>query len=342
MHNEILQYEKAEVYSNPILSASKIEKLTALWALSESALGGILHALRFPLRGMFISSVAIIIISMIARFSDKRWQIIKSTILVILIKALISPHTPLTAYLAVFLQGLLGELFFFTKKFKILSPLLLGIVVSLLNGFQKVIVLTLIFGMTLWETINDFINYIATDWFRLNIENPVDFSVILISIYVGIHLILGIIAGLLAYTIPNSVEKKIKETSTVTPFIERIENEEKFKKRKRRKWLRPSTISIFVLSVILILVSYLYPETSKFDVKAIIIMLVRAVLIMVIWFSVIGPWVTNYIRKHLSKKQNKYAKEISSFISFMPGLKILVASAWEASASLKGVKRIKL
>ena len=121
MDSESIQYENTEVHSNGILSASKIEKLTALWALGESALGGILHALRFPLRGMIISSVAIIIISMIARFSNKRGQILKSTVLVILIKGVISPHTPLTAYLAVFLQGSLGELFFFTKKFKLLS-----------------------------------------------------------------------------------------------------------------------------------------------------------------------------------------------------------------------------
>jgi hypothetical protein len=342
LQREIIRNEDVEVYQNLLLSSSKVEKITALWALSESALGGVLHALKFPFRGMIISSVAIILISMIARFSDKRGQIIKSTILVILIKAAISPHSPLTAYLAVFLQGLLGELFFITKKFKMLSSLLLGITVSLLNGFQKVLVLTLIYGMTLWETVNDLLNYIAEKWFMFNISNPIDFSVLLISFYVGIHLILGVIAGILAYTIPNSVEEKLKEPSFMIPLIERKENGQKIRRKKKSKWLKPSALVIFILSVILIIASYLYPETGRFDVNAIIIMLVRSVLIMVIWFFIIAPRITNYLKKYLNKKQNKYAKEFSSFVSFMPNLKILVASALKASSKFKKVKRIKL
>jgi len=338
----ITEDEEAEVHQNPLLSSSKVEKITALWALSESALGGILHALKFPFRGMIISSVAIILISMIARFSDKRGQIVKSTILVILIKAAISPHSPLTAYLAVFLQGLLGELFFFTKKFKMLSALLLGITVSFLNGFQKVLVLTLIYGMTLWATVDDFLNYIAEKWFMFSISDPIDFSVLLISVYVGIHVLLGVIAGIMAYTIPNRVEEKLKEPSFMIPLMEQKANEQKIKRKRKRKWLKPSALVIFILSVILILASYLYPETSKFDVSAIIIMLARSVLIMVIWFFFIAPRITNYLKKYLYKKQNKYAKEFTSFISFMPNLKILVASAWKTSSKFKRVKRLKL
>jgi hypothetical protein len=342
LQTEAIRTEEAEVHQNPLLSSSKVGKITALWALSESALGGILHALKFPFRGMIISSVAIILISMIARFSDKRGQIVKSTILVILIKAVISPHSPLTAYLAVFMQGLLGELLFITKKFKLLSSLLLGITVSLLNGFQKVLVLTLIYGITLWETINGLLNYIAEDWFMFNIDNPIDFSFLLISFYVALHIIFGIIAGILAYIIPNNVEEKLRETSLIIPLVDRIGNEQKFKRKKKRKWLKPSALTIFILSVILILASYLYPESSRFDVKAIIIMLVRSVLIMVIWFYILAPRIMNYLKKYLDKKQNKYAQEISSFVSYMPGLKILVASAWKTSSKLKGFRRIKL
>jgi hypothetical protein len=348
LQTEAIRIEEAEVQQNPPLSSSKVGKITALWALSESALGRILHALKFPFRGMIISSVAIILISiiilisMIARFSDKRGQIIKSTILVILIKAAISPHSPLTAYLSVFLQGLLGELFFFTKKFKMLSSLLLGITVSFLNGFQKVLVLTLIYGMTLWETVDDFLNYIAEKWFMFNNSDPIDFSALLIGFYVGIHLILGVIAGILAYTIPNSVEEKLKEPSLIIPLIERKENERKFRRKKKSKWLKPSALLIFILSVIIILASYLYPETSRFDVNAIIIMLVRSVLIMAVWFFMVAPRITNFLKKYLHKKQNKYVKEFNSFVSFMPNLKILVASAWKSSSKFKRVKRIKL
>jgi len=94
-----------------------ITRLSALWALSESMLGGLLHAAHIPLRGMIISSAAVIIICLIAHFSEKNGEILKATIIVLIIKGAISPYTPFAAYLAVFMQGLLGEIFFYKKRF---------------------------------------------------------------------------------------------------------------------------------------------------------------------------------------------------------------------------------
>ncbi|MGB5288359.1 MAG: hypothetical protein WBN42_07680, partial [Ignavibacteriaceae bacterium] len=68
-----------------------ILKITALWAFSESAFGGILHALTIPLRGLFISSAAVLFISLIALFAKSNKDILKATIIVILIKAVVSP-----------------------------------------------------------------------------------------------------------------------------------------------------------------------------------------------------------------------------------------------------------
>jgi hypothetical protein len=97
-------------------SSSNAEKLTKLWALSESMLGGVLHAVKMPFRGMILSGAAVILIGMLANFSEKRGQIFRSTVLVVTIKATVSPHSPLTAYLSVFMQGLLGELFFLSEN----------------------------------------------------------------------------------------------------------------------------------------------------------------------------------------------------------------------------------
>ena len=42
-------------------------------------------------------------------------EIIKSTLIVLLVKLLVSPHTPLTAYFAVTIQGILGYFLFLPK-----------------------------------------------------------------------------------------------------------------------------------------------------------------------------------------------------------------------------------
>jgi hypothetical protein len=72
-----------------------VSRVTALWAFSEAALGGVLHALRIPFTGLFIGGAAVIFLSLIAHFSSRKTAIIQSTLVVILIKGIVSPYTPL-------------------------------------------------------------------------------------------------------------------------------------------------------------------------------------------------------------------------------------------------------
>lgn len=322
------------------LGSTATTRLTALWGLSESALGGVLHAFKMPFRGMIISSIAIIIISMIANFSAKRGQIIRSTFIVILIKAFVSPHTPPTAYFSVFMQGLLGELLFFTRKFKLLSSLLLGIAVSLLNGFQKIIVLTVIYGQNLWKVIDDFYIFIVQKWFGIVVSEGMVFSRQLIAGYILIHLIAGIGAGLLAYLVPKKVEAKMHEPPTLPPF-EEITIERIPRKRKRKWWLKPSTLIIIALSAVVILLSFIYPETDRFDVAGILIMLLRSFLIMALWFFVVAPVLKRYFIKLFNKKRNNsYAGEIDDILTLIPTMKRILASSWISAKEFKGLNRI--
>lgn len=332
---------------NTSLPSGRAERLTALWALSESTLGGILHALKFPFRGMIISGAAVILISLIANFSDKKNQILKSTIIVILVKAIISPHTPLTAYLSVFLQGLIGEILFLSRKFRFLSALLLGILVALLNGFQKILVLTIIYGQTLWRTIDDFINYINKEWLFTNIENPINFSAILILSYIGIHLIAGLIAGVLAYRIPKFVKARLNDVNLTSDF-NKIRNTSAYQSqttgkvntKRKRKYLKPSAIIIFSISIIILITSYFYTGSEYFDVNAIMIMLARSVIIIFIWFYFIAPRIKRFMVKRISSSKNKYSKEAESVISALPIIKEMIISIWKYSASYPGIKRI--
>ncbi|GIK22209.1 MAG: hypothetical protein BroJett005_16230 [Ignavibacteriota bacterium] len=335
-----IQAQSENLYKESFLSLSKAGRITALWALSESTLGGLLHALKLPFRGMIISSAAIILIGMIAKFSDKRGQIIKSTLVVIFIKAAISPHSPATAYLSVLIQGIIGEFLFFSKRFTLISSLIFGIVISLLNGFQRVLVLTLIYGNTLWKSIDHLLNYIAKDWLFIPIDNQIKFSLLLIILYVGMHLLIGITAGIFAYTIPKSVKKRLAEPALFIPIINADSEEQKIKKAKKRKWLKPSAIAIILIASAVVILNYFYPLSDKMFVNDIIIMIVRSILIMSLWFFVFAPRVKNYIKKFFYNRQNKYAKDINLYLTSIPTLKGLIAASWKNSSSYKGVKKL--
>jgi hypothetical protein len=320
--------------------ADEIQKLTALWALSEATVGGILHALKIPFRGMMISSIAIVLISMIAHFAQRPFQIIRSTMSVVIVKAAISPYIPLAAYLAVFLQGIFGQIYFSGKRFRLLSSLLLAITVSLLNGFQKIIVLTIVYGHSLWQTIDDFIVFANREWFHFNISDSISLSYIILSGYIAIHLAMGIIAGALAYYIPIKVERKMKDPELIKEFKNR-KLPVTIKAKKKRKWLKPFSFFVIVLAGVALLLSYMYPSSGVFDVSGIAIMSVRSFLILFLWFYVVSPMVKNYLLRIFDKhRQKDYARDIDAIFVVLPELKNTLSAAWAISAKRHNISRI--
>lgn len=320
-----------------------LTRLTALWALSESMLGGLLHAAHVPFRGMIISSAAVIIICLIAHFAERRGEILKATIIVLLIKAVVSPHTPVAAYGSVFLQGLLGEAFFFSKRFYAISSMTLGAVVGILTGLQRLITLTLIFGITFWDAINQFLNYVIKEFFIPSSETSTfDFSLFLMGLYVLIHLLFGFAAGLFASKMPakiNSEDAKDFIVSEINSFNSK-EFEAVRKTKRKLWWSKPSYLLIFIFSVGLLIISYTNPLAINLNKNSIVVMLLRSILIMLIWFYFLSPVLLTIIKRLLHKRQNEYTNEITSMINHFPIYKNAAAVIWRLSAKQKGFRRL--
>ncbi len=315
-------------------------KITTLWAFSESAFGGILHALTIPLRGLFIASAAVLFISLIALFSKNNKEILKATLIVILIKAVVSPHSPLTAYLAVSVQGVFGFLFFFTNKFYKISALLLGLTVLFLSGVQKIVVLTILFGNTLWESFNIFIKQVLTELF--NITHPdINYGYVIIAVYVLLHLAAGLFIGIYAGRLPQKIDyyKNIIPNSLENRIGEEIQQK---KKRKKKSWfLRPTGIFVIAISAGIIILSYLSPELEENIAMSVILMLVRALAITFIWYTIAAPLARKYFEKFVRKRKSEYAKELEAIISMFPQFRNIVNYCWKNSKNKKGLKRIR-
>lgn len=314
-------------------------RITALWAFSESAFGGILHALTIPLRGLFISSAAVLFISLLALFSKNSKEILKATFIVILIKAVVSPHSPLTAYLAVSLQGVLGYLLFSTKRFYKISALLLGLLVLFFSGIQKIIILTILFGNTLWDSLNLFIEQVSSELLGIN-QPGINYGYFLIGGYVALHLAAGLFIGIYAGRLPH----KIKYYQNLIPdSIEKKIGEEipRKEKRKKKSWLlRPTGIFIIVISAGVVIGSYLSPELDESAALSVVIMLLRSLLITFFWYTLLAPIAKKLLQKLVSKGRSKYAKDLEEIVSMFPQFKNIVNYCWKISSTKKGIKRI--
>lgn len=316
-------------------------KITALWAFSESALGGILHAISIPLRGIFISSAAVLFITLIALFSKSNKEILKSTLIVLLIKALVSPYTPLTAYFAVTIQGLLGYILFFSNSFFKLSAFLLGLFTLLFSGMQKIIVLTLVFGTTLWKSLNIFISQISKEFFSINLYSNIHYGYLIILIYLAIHISAGIFIGFYAGLLPAKINRYINNIPDELFLQNDLDLPTKQKRKKKNWFLRPTGITIVIVSLTVLVFTYISPSSLEIGSNEIIVMLFRSIIITIIWLTLVGPIVKKLFQKYLAGKKSFYADEISEIMGLFPQFRKVVSYCWKNSSNKKGIKRLR-
>jgi hypothetical protein len=88
---------------------------------------------------------------------------------VLIVKAMVSPHTPFPAYIAVSFQGFIGFVLYSFLGINFYSIFLLATITMIESAIQKLIILTLFFGKPLWKSVDVFIEfYSTTNWIISN------------------------------------------------------------------------------------------------------------------------------------------------------------------------------
>ncbi|GAB4290712.1 MAG: hypothetical protein Kow0098_09520 [Ignavibacteriaceae bacterium] len=318
-------------------------RLAAFWAFFEAAPGGILHALKIPFRGLLLTSVSVLSIVLIAYYSKKNQEILKSLLIVLIIKGIVSPHSPVTAYLALTLQGLMGYLFFSTKRYFRTSALLLGVFGALFSGIQKIFILTLIFGNTLWNSINIFSDYVISEVFGLS-EVNFNLSIYLIGTYIIIHILFGIFVGIISGKMPDKLTSKVSAIDS--DEIIRAINWHKTPTREKGKykswWKRPTGLLVIFLSVAVVIISYLNPEYNNNIIFEILFMLIRSVVLLGIWYYLLSPFLIKTFKRYINRRQSDYNYEVKRILNLLPVFRSVVGYTWDKVRNLRGLKKLKM
>ena len=297
-----------------------ITRLTALWALSESGLGGMMHALKIPFTGFFLGGFAIVVITLIAHFSQNRWKdILQATLLVVLIKAAASPHSPPPAYIAVGFQGLMGAVVYSTLPVFRLAAVLFGMLALFESAIQKFLVMTLIFGKSLWEALDLFFQGIAKD---LSLSSDFSFSFWLIAVYTGIYTLWGMVLGWWAGKLPQQLEVQqmeiLQQYEALTISVEE-EQLEKKKNKRFKKLFGAFFILLFVVGVFLI-----QGAGSKATYA-----ILRTLAALLLLFYLINPLIKWLLQKWAGKKQGNEKAKMQTLLDMLPELRNLIAPAMQ-------------
>jgi hypothetical protein len=308
-----------------------ILRLTALWALAESGLGGWMHALKLPFTGIFVGGFAVVIISLIAHYSGNSFkQIWKATMLVLLVKFAVSPQSPFQAYIAVAFQGIMGAVFYSLISYRPVASLLFGIIAMLESAVQKLIFMTLIFGKSLWEALDSFFKAIAKDF---SLPGDTSFSLWVIAIYIGIYFVWGIVLGGWINGLPKRIEH---HTVKINAHIGELKQEiGPTEKRRQNKWLELIGILLFII----IALSY---DSSGFSGGAgrALYILLRTVAVLLLLIYVVNPMVQWLMQRWISRTKGKRKEELKAVMDLLPEMRTYIKPAYLiAKARHRGISR---
>lgn len=301
-----------------------IDKLTALWALSEAGIGGILHSLKIPFSGFFLAAFAIIMIRLIAFFSVNVFRsVIRATILVLMIKAAVSPQSPVTAYFAVAFQGVVGAVVFGVVKNQSFASYVISILCLLQTALQKLIVLLIIFGTSFFESLDVFISDVFKN---LGLEIQY-FAVWVVGLYLLIYLLWAIYIGYICTLLPNEILSRQEKFENLALADE---SETKINPHKIKPFFRNTILIVLVLAGMYIL-------ALTFDSKAMMNGFYRALIVIFLW-NILSPFIKKGVLWFLNRNRGDYSRDFSSIFLLLPKLKSKIKPAYiMAKSESKGL-----
>ena len=310
-----------------------IRRLTAIWALNECALGGILHATQIPFKGLIIGGFAVIIISLICVLSQNiKKSIVMSLLIVLSIKFLLSPHTSPTAYFAVAFQGFAGIAIFSIISNRYIAAMLLAVLAMLQSAFQKIIVLTLIFGTSIWEAVDIWGKWIGD---QTGIFFETSSSVLLISFYLGVYFTGGIIIGHVAGNLTRDMFHFWEDSRYKLILNSSHQMNLRVVKTKRKN----AMYVVFTVLLLLILLSFLIVDDGDFALWRAIVILARVIGILFFWYAIIAPWIVKKINHYFSSRHGMIAEEIKETLSLLPYIAWIVRRSWREARTETPFKR---
>lgn len=293
-----------------------------------------MHALQIPFTGLVIGGMAVIIISLIAEIAEQdHKQVLRSALIVLIVKAMVSPNTPFPAYIAVSFQALLGYTLFRLLRVHFFSILLLSTMAMLESAIQKLLILTLFFGKSFWKASDDMLTFIANQ-FGISSSNG---SQWVIGIYLLIYIAGGFFIALMAFKIIRGFSSENENSALHNGLIinKGIFIEDLSKKKTIYYKLGIMILVLVTLSVIL----FVFAADTNQGWLAVLKTTSWTISVILIWFMLIGPLFTRGIKKWLQKKESRYSEEVLNILSFLPVLRQLTGLAWQKSKLYKGLTR---
>ncbi|MCC7377761.1 MAG: hypothetical protein IT255_00205, partial [Chitinophagaceae bacterium] len=212
-----------------------------------------------------------------------------------------------------------------------ISILLLSIIAMLESALQKILILTLFFGQSIWK---------ATDSMVTLLVKQIGFtaqhgSYWIVVVYLCIYILGGFLIAWITY-------KSIKDFYTDKKTNVTVGNIKLFSPNQKQPIIKNKYKKLWVFIFLMLSLSailFLFATDKKQGWLEVIKTISWTISAIIIWYLLIGPLFTKVIKSYLKKKQNRYSTEVLQILSFIPALRQLTTYAWQFSKASKGFAR---
>ena len=194
------------------------------------------------------------------------------------------------------------------------------------SAIQKIIILTIIYGNSLWHAIDQYIFWVAKklDYNTFNSET-------LVYLYILIYAVSGVIVGFLIRKITTNVDKVNLEDmpKNIQPSV--------LKTTKGKK----SNLFFFAVLLIFIIIALYLSNNSNSPFSDGLYIVARSIIVITIWYFVLSPLLFSLLRKTLTNKETQLSIQIDKITNFFPLLKSIFIISWNQTSHYKGLNRIE-
>jgi hypothetical protein len=284
--------------------------MASVWGVAEAGLGGVMHGLKLPFTGLTVGGVAATVLIVLAAFQRGLYHrdrtptrstqlLLQVTATVLLIKALASPHSPITAYVAVSFQGLLAAALFRVIPSFRLAALLFAVLAMTESATQKLLMMWLVYGHAFFDALDALTGYASGQISALHLPSPISSSAVL-SLFLGIYAGWGAVLGWTVGRWPDRAHRLAPEL--LANWHDAAADPAASTPRKRR----PRYLALAAILAVLAAAGATWNELGW--------LLVRTIAITAVLFGVIGPWTRRFIERRASAgRRNQALHLIASF-----------------------------
>ena len=280
--------------------------LASVWGVAEAGLGGVMHGLKLPFTGLTVGGVAATVLIVLAAHerglyhSEKRPTrntslLLKVTGTILLIKALASPHSPITAYVAVAFQGVLAAgLFRLIPSFR-LAAFLFSLLAMMESATQKLLMLWLVYGHAFFEALDALTGYAKAQIATLPL--PTLSTPTVLVLFLGIYAVWGALLGWTVGRWPSRASEL--SPSLLTDWEQHAPSQ--LPQAPHRK--RPTRYLVLAL-----LVAVLAAAGATWNDLGWLVL--RPVAITALLFGVVGPWTRRLIERRAAPERRGQALDL--------------------------------